>query len=77
MHLLLIGVSHRTAPIELRERLDFSARGLDEALAALAGRPSGAEAAVLSTCNRAEVYLACEDLDRGRGASRPEDDARP
>ena len=67
MHLLLIGVSHRTAPIELRERLDFSARGLDEALAALAGRPSGAEAAVLSTCNRAEVYLACEDLDRGRG----------
>jgi glutamyl-tRNA reductase len=67
MHLLLIGVSHRTAPIELRERLDFSARGLDEALAALAGRPSGAEAAVLSTCNRAEVYLACENLDRGRG----------
>jgi glutamyl-tRNA reductase len=67
MHLILIGVSHRTAPIELRERLDFSARGLDEALAALAGRPSGAEAAVLSTCNRAEVYLACEDLDRGRG----------
>jgi glutamyl-tRNA reductase len=67
MHLLLIGVSHRTAPIELRERLDFSARGLHEALAALAGRPSGAEAAVLSTCNRAEVYLACENLDRGRG----------
>jgi glutamyl-tRNA reductase len=67
MHLLLIGVSHRTAPIELRERLDFSARGLDEALAALAGHPSGAEAAVLSTCNRAEVYLACENLERGRG----------
>ena len=67
MHLLLIGVSHRTAPIELRERLDFSARGLDEALAALAGRPSSAEAAVLSTCNRAEVYLVCENLDRGRG----------
>jgi glutamyl-tRNA reductase len=67
MHLLLIGVSHRTAPIELRERLDFSARGLDEALAALAGRPSGVEAAVLSTCNRAEVYLACENLERDRG----------
>ncbi|HEY7447530.1 MAG TPA: glutamyl-tRNA reductase [Vicinamibacterales bacterium] len=67
MHLLLLGVSHRTAPIELRERLDFSARGLDEALADLAGRPSGAEAAVLSTCNRAEVYLACENLERGQG----------
>lgn len=66
MHLLLLGVSHRTAPIELRERLDFSTRGVGEALAALAARPSGAEAAVLSTCNRAEVYLACEHLDQGR-----------
>src|SRR3990170_4786788 len=66
MHLLLVGVSHRTAPVEFRERLDFSARGLDEALAALAGRPSGGEATVLSTCNRVEVYLACESLDQGR-----------
>src|SRR3990170_3712144 len=66
MHLLLVGVSHRTAPVEFRERLDFSARGLDEALVALAGRPSGAEAAVLSTCNRAEVYLACRSLEQGR-----------
>lgn len=66
MHLLLLGVSHRTAPVEIRERLDFVARGLDEALAALAGRPSGAEAAVLSTCNRAEVYLACESLEHGQ-----------
>ena len=66
MHLLLLGVSHRTAPVELRERLDFSARGLGEALAALALRPSGAEAAVLSTCNRAEIYLVCENVEQGR-----------
>jgi len=66
MHLLLLGVSHKTAPVEIRERLDFSARGLDEALVALSARPSGAEAAVLSTCNRAEVYLACESLEEGR-----------
>ena len=66
MHLLLFGVSHRTAPVELRERLDFSARGVGEALAALAVRPSGTEAAVLSTCNRAEVYLVCKHLERGR-----------
>jgi glutamyl-tRNA reductase len=63
MHVLLLGVSHRTAPVEIRERLDFSARGLDEALAALSGRPSGAEAAVLSTCNRAEVYFVCESIE--------------
>ena len=36
MHLFLLGVSHQTAPVELRERLDFQARGLDQALQALA-----------------------------------------
>ena len=41
MQLLLVGVSHRTAPVELRERLDFSARGVDRALDR-AGRTAGA-----------------------------------
>jgi glutamyl-tRNA reductase len=61
VHLLLVGASHRTAPVELRERLDFCNRGLDRAVAALAARPSAAEAAVVSTCNRAELYVACDD----------------
>ena len=60
MHLLLVGASHRTAPVELRERLDFSSRGLDAAVRALAGRQSAAEAVVISTCNRAELYVVCE-----------------
>jgi glutamyl-tRNA reductase len=61
VHLLLVGASHRTAPVELRERLDFCSRGLDRAVAALAARPSADEAVVLSTCNRAEMYIACAD----------------
>jgi glutamyl-tRNA reductase len=61
VHLLLVGASHRTAPVELRERLDFCSRGLDRAVTALASRPSAAEAVVLSTCNRAELYIACDD----------------
>jgi glutamyl-tRNA reductase len=61
VHLLLVGASHRTAPVELRERLDFCSRGLARAVAALAARPSAAEAVVVSTCNRAELYVACED----------------
>jgi glutamyl-tRNA reductase len=66
IHLLLVGASHRTAPVELRERLDFSSRGLEDAVRALAGRPSTSEAVVVSTCNRAEVYVACQDpLDTG------------
>ena len=65
MHLLLVGISHKTAPIDLRERVDFQARGVELALRTLAARSPGgsaAEIAVLSTCNRAELYLACDDV---------------
>jgi glutamyl-tRNA reductase len=60
--LLLVGISHRTAPVELRERIDFQARGVADALRALAGRGSAREAVVVSTCNRAELYVACDEL---------------
>jgi len=68
VHLLLVGISHRTAPVELRERLDFQARGLETALRALGGRNVASEAVIVSTCNRAELYAACEDVDSGRAA---------
>jgi glutamyl-tRNA reductase len=66
MHLFLLGVSHRTAPVDLREQIDFAARGLDQALAAVAQKPSNAEAVVLSTCNRAELYVASANPDAAR-----------
>ncbi len=66
MRLLLVGISHRTAPVELRERLDFHTRGVDSALRALTARGAVREAVVLSTCNRAEVYAACEAADEAR-----------
>ena len=62
MHLLLVGISHKTAPVELRERVDFHVHGLTSTLAALAARGSTREAVVLSTCNRAELYVACDDV---------------
>jgi glutamyl-tRNA reductase len=61
VHLLLVGASHRTAPVELRERLDFCSRGLDTALQTLTGRQASSEAVIVSTCNRAELYIACTD----------------
>jgi glutamyl-tRNA reductase len=61
VHLLLLGISHRTAPVELRERVDFHARGVERALRALADRGSAREAVVVSTCNRAELYVACDE----------------
>src|SRR5918994_6282914 len=67
MHLLLVGVSHRTAPIEVRERLDFSARGVDRALTALSGSSAHHEATIISTCNRVEIYVGCEEIEAARG----------
>jgi len=61
VQLLLVGISYRTAPVELRERLDFQARGVADALRALALRGSAREAVVVSTCNRAELYVACDE----------------
>ena len=66
MNLLLLGVSHHSAPVDLRERVDFSRRGVSEALRELAAYPSPAEAVVLTTCNRAEIYVACEDASTTR-----------
>jgi glutamyl-tRNA reductase len=68
MQLLLVGVSHRTAPIELRERLDFSARGVDRALTALSGLGVHHEATIVSTCNRVELYVGCDDAEAARAA---------
>ena len=68
MHLLLVGISHRTAPVELRERLDFQARGIEDALQALGSTHAASEAVIVSTCNRAELYAACDDLPAGRAA---------
>ena len=69
MHLLLVGLSHKTAPVDVRERVDFQARGLELALRTLAARQPGGgpgELAVLSTCNRAELYVACEHPDSAK-----------
>jgi glutamyl-tRNA reductase len=60
MRLLAIGLSHRTAPVELRECVDFSRGGLEAALAALSARQVGPETVVVSTCNRAEIYAVAE-----------------
>jgi glutamyl-tRNA reductase len=60
MRLFAAGLSHRTAPVELRERVDFSRDGVEAALAAVTGHAFAREAVVLSTCNRAEVYAVGE-----------------
>ena len=55
-----LGVNHQTAPVSLRERLAFDEGALPEALSALKSLPGVQEAAILSTCNRTEIYCAAE-----------------
>ena len=60
MSLVLIGVNHKTAPIELRERIAISREDLPETTRALAAVPGVAECMIVSTCNRVEILAAVE-----------------
>jgi glutamyl-tRNA reductase len=60
MNLLVVGCNHRTAPVEIREKLAFDSQGILRALDELSTR-FGSEAVILSTCNRVELYLARAD----------------
>jgi len=60
MTLALIGVNHKTAPIELRERIAISREELPETTRALAALPGVAECMIVSTCNRVEILAAIE-----------------
>ena len=70
MRLLAVGLSHRTAPVELRESVDFGRAGLDAALHALAARGVSPETVVLSTCNRAEIYAIGDSDAAADGLTR-------
>ncbi|HLH16515.1 MAG TPA: hypothetical protein VKX45_04815, partial [Bryobacteraceae bacterium] len=61
MKLHLTGVSHKTAPVEIRERLAFREEQLPSALADLKKREGVAEALILSTCNRVEIVVTTDD----------------
>jgi glutamyl-tRNA reductase len=58
MTLLAFGVNHNTAPVEVRERISFAVDIVPEALVQLTGTSGVQEAAILSTCNRTEVYCS-------------------
>ena len=58
MPLICIGVNHRSAPVELRERLAFNAESTQKALHDLKSMDGIREALILSTCNRVELYVA-------------------
>ncbi|HSA62096.1 MAG TPA: glutamyl-tRNA reductase [Nitrospiraceae bacterium] len=67
MHLIVVGLSHKTAPVEIREKLAVPESRLGEALSRLCSYPGVKEGVLLSTCNRVEVYSVVEEVEAGYG----------
>ena len=57
-HCVVLGASHKTCPVALRDRLGFSGNLLDKGLSSLGMLPGLSEVVILSTCNRTEIYAA-------------------
>lgn len=58
MEILIVGLSHKTAPLDIRETVSFSEKNMEEGVRSLVACPSVAEGLIVSTCNRVEVYTA-------------------
>ena len=63
MHIVVVGLNHRSAPIELREQLAVQSEQLPDVLTRLRSDAGLQEVAVLSTCNRVEIYGRVSELD--------------
>ncbi|MBF0191494.1 MAG: glutamyl-tRNA reductase [Magnetococcales bacterium] len=64
MKIVIVGLSHKTAPVAIRERLAFTAEELPRCLNELRTTPVVREAALLSTCNRVEIYGAGQNPEQ-------------
>lgn len=65
MALLALGLNHKTSPVSLREQAVFAPENIGSALHELVSVPSVNEAAIVSTCNRTEIYCSLETQDEG------------
>lgn len=68
MYILLAGISHHTAPVEVRERFAFCGTDLERAYQVLKQEASLEGTVILSTCNRTEVYATARDIELGMEA---------
>ena len=66
MSLLTLGINHTTAPVEVRERVAIDEQNLGHALKKLITVPQVDEAAIISTCNRTELYCEVDHVDQGK-----------
>ena len=65
MNIAVIGLSHKTAPVEVREKLSIPENQMESAIAQLLSYPHIEEVAILSTCNRLEIYIVSHETEQG------------
>ncbi|HBG46820.1 MAG TPA: glutamyl-tRNA reductase [Deltaproteobacteria bacterium] len=65
MNLVIVGLNHKTSPIEIREKLSFPSQTIGEPLARLTNHYGLAEGVILSTCNRVEVLAITSEIEKG------------
>ncbi|MBF2027134.1 MAG: glutamyl-tRNA reductase [Oscillatoriales cyanobacterium C42_A2020_001] len=65
MNIVVVGLSHKTAPVEVREKLSIPEPQCDRAIAQLCSHPHIEEVAILSTCNRMEIYAVADESENG------------
>ena len=65
MNIAVVGLSHKTAPVEVREKLSIPEQKVEAAIAQLRSYPHIQEVAILSTCNRLEIYIVTTESEPG------------
>ena len=65
MNIIVVGLSHKTASVEVREKLSIPEAQIEEAIAHLKGYPHIEEVAIISTCNRLEIYSIVRETEQG------------
>jgi glutamyl-tRNA reductase len=65
MNIAVVGLSHKTAPVEVREKLSISTPQAEAAIANLHSYPHIEEVTILSTCNRLEIYIVTSETNQG------------
>jgi glutamyl-tRNA reductase len=65
MNVAVVGLSHKTAPVEIREKLSIPEPQMESAIAHLISYPHIEEVTILSTCNRLEIYIVTHETEQG------------
>lgn len=65
MNIVVVGLSHKTASVEVREKLSIPEAQIEEAIVKLKSYPHIEEIAIISTCNRLEIYGVAKDIEQG------------